>query len=530
VTVDPSVRPLLCDTIETSKEGSGMRWRRTLDPYRREALIRIIRTGRTDMQHLAWRALATVLGTCIAGVAAAPLLLPRVTAAADDVLAWQKLWQPAFKPALGARIEMDDVQRVGERFAIVGADERGAVVWWSDDGIEWTRSPSAPATDHGVATSIVAGPDGYVLGGRQWTPRPRGRIWYSADGQHWQPSITKLPPNSSVSSVAALADGTFVIYGDGGRRDSGCWMGTSVDSGRTWDFRWEDDWDPGVPGGGGCVTSVVRDGDVLLGRLNLRTIGESADGITWHELVSAEAVGQARPKGDKRYVDLGLVPLDDGRYLLGSRGKRALVWSREGRLERIDGPADMTGRRYSSVAVGPTRAVAVRQESAVPWVSPPSNAHTQRWARREPVCRPQAPRMADLAAMSAQQRLACYGGRELTFEAWIPFSEYGGSCGFGAPEMWMICEDYLLASGPGWTPGYLHYGRAPDARMRKGLEAAWGAHVLVTGHFDDPAATLCPEPGWTGKMPQGWSATTKVEFVAECRHRFIVTAMRRIGD
>ena len=480
------------------------------------------------MRRLTRRAVDIVLGACITAAVAGSALAPSVGAVSDEVLVWQKLWHPTFRATLGARIGMEDVQRVGDRFAVVGTDERGAVVWWSDDGIEWTRTRRSTATDHGVATSIAAGPQGYVLGGQQWTPRPRGRIWHSTDGLRWQPATTKLPPNTSVLSVASLVDGTFVVYGDGGRRDQGCWMGTSADGGRTWDYRWEGDWDPGLPDGGGCVTSVVRDEVVLLGKINLRSIGESADGVNWQQLVTADAIRDAWPKGSKRYVDLGLVPLDDGRYLLGGRGKRALVWSREGGLEKIDSPVDLTRRRRFSVALGLDRAVAVRNNLSTPLISPPTDVYTQRWGPREPVCRPRSPRIGHLTAMDKLARLDCYGGRELTFEAWIPHSEYGGICYFGAPHSWMICDDRWLASGPGGTPGYLHYGLAPGVRMPKGLDTAGGAHVVVTGHFDDPAAGQCPESGWNGKTPQGWQPMTKADFVEECRRQFIVTEMRRI--
>ena len=133
--------------------------------------------------------------------------------------------------------------------------------------------------------------------------------------------------------------------------------------------------------------------------------------------------------------------------------------------------------------------------------------------------------------MRPGERLSCYGGRELTFEAWIPHSEYGGTCPFGSPYDWMLCWNYWLATGPGQSPGYLNYGLHPDARLDKGLDpASWGAHVRVTGHFDDPAAAQCPEPGWDGPPLEGWDSQTRADFVDDCRKQFIVTRMRRIKD
>jgi hypothetical protein len=480
------------------------------------------------MRRIVGRLVIVSLGTCLAAGApvAGAASAPPASAQAYDAAPWAKLWHPAFMPRLGADTNMANVQRVGDRFAIAGGDDRGAVVWWSDDGVEWERTPSRPATDHGVGVSIAGAPGAYVLGGYQWSPTPRGRIWHSADGLEWVPAASKLPRDSAVLSVAALDDGTFVVYGDTGRR-WGCWMGSSTDGGVTWDFRWEGDWDPGPDGG--CATSVIGDEGGLLARIGLSGISESADGVTWRELVSAEEISAAQPQGSKRWVDVGLVPLDDGSVLLGGKGRRTLTWSRDGGLERIDGPVDWSGLWPVGVALGPERTVVVKRDSSAPLVAPPTDTYAEPWATREPVCRPFRPRVNHLAAMSPAERLACYRGRELTFEAWIPMREYGGVCMFGVPHSWMVCDDFWLASGPGASPGWLGYARAPDARIEKGADS-WGRHVRVTGHFDDPASALCPEPGWDGTMPEGWKPMTKSDFVKECRQRFVVTGMRRIRE
>jgi hypothetical protein len=481
-----------------------------------------------DMQSIVGRSITVALGSCLAltTLATQAALPPPVSAESDDVAGWTKLWHPAFRPRLGAGTSQENVQWLGDRFAIVGGDDRGAVVWWSDDGLEWERTPSRAATEHGVGVSIAGGPEGYVLGGYQWSPTPRGRLWQSTDGREWVSSESKLPPGSEVRSVAAMADGTFVAYGYDGRRE-GCWMGSSADGGATWDFRWKGDWDPGTPEG--CATSVVADEEGLLARIGLDNISESTDGVTWREVVSGDEIRAAQPQSSRRWVDAGLVPLGDGRFVLGGKGTRTLAWSRDGGLERIEGPVDWSGLWPIGVALGGERAVAVKRDSAAPLVSPPTDVHAEPWAPREPVCRPNRPRIEHIAAMRPAERLTCYGDRELTFEAWVPMREYGGICEFGPPHSWMICEDYWLASGPGTSPAWLDYAFAPNARVAKGADS-WGRHVRVTGHFDDPAARQCPEPGWDGTVPEGWREQTRSDFVRECRQKLIVTDMRRIED
>ena len=489
------------------------------------------------MRGLAKRSIVIVLGTCLAaagvvGQAAdpAPVEAKPVEATPDEASAWAKVWHPAFRPTLGSRTDMQGAQWLDGRFAVVGGDERGAAVWWSEDGVEWRRTRRSASTDRGLASSIAAGPGGYVMVGIQRTPKPRARIWHSADGLEWEPAESKLPPGSGVLSVASTEEGTFVAYGDLGRvrRHNGCWMGTSADGGVTWDLRWEGDWDPGSVDD--CVVSVAHDGNSFVGRID-GGISESTDGVSWQGLATWKEIRGTVPQGKGRRHDVGLVPLDDGRFAIGGRGMTTITWSRDDGLALDEDLVDWTDLDRVQLALGPDRAVAVKSGKPAPAVSPPADRYTEPWARREPRCRSRNPQIRHIAAMTERERLECYGGRELTFEAWIPYSEYGGTCPFGAPYAWIRCWNYWLASDLGPSPGFLNFGWAPGARDRRGVnEGSGGAHVRVTGHFDDPAAARCPEPGWDGRPLAGWSIRTKAQFVDDCRKQFIVTRMRRIKD
>ena len=202
------------------------------------------------------------------------------------------------------------------------------------------------------------------------------------------------------------------------------------------------------------------------------------------------------------------------------------MWSRDDGLELVEDLVDWTDLKRKEMAIGPERAIAVHSGITAPLVSPPADVYAQRWKRREPVCRPRKPKIRDIVAMRPVERLECHGGRELTFSAWIPYYEYGGTCPFGAPYMWMVCDDYHVATGPGPGRDFLDFGLAPGARYVGDA----GGRVRVTGHFDDPAAAQCPEPGWNGKVPDGWGRQTRARFVNECRKRFIVTEMRPIRE
>jgi hypothetical protein len=484
------------------------------------------------MRRIVGGSAAVVLGTCLAltAVAAGATSPPPVEARQDGAGAWHKLWDPTFRPAPGTRTGMEAVRWLGDRYAILGTDGRGAVVWWSDDGLEWIRTPPSDATDRGIPAAIAAGPDGYVMVGSQRTPTPRGRIWHSADGIEWQPAQTKLPPGSGVLSVASTGDGTFVAYGDLGRvrQDNGCWVGLSADGGVTWDYRWEGDWDPGSEDY--CVVSAAHDGTSLVGRIG-GGISESADGIAWQQLVTWTEMRRAYPKGGGLRHDVGLVPLEDGRFVLGGRGTSTLTWNRDDGLALEEDLIDWDDLGRVDVALGPDRAVAVKRGMPAPLLSPPADVHTEPWARRQPVCRARKPKLDQIAAMRPRERLECFGGRDLTFEAWIPFSEYGGTCPFGSPYDWMLCWNRWLASGPGDSSVTLNYGLAPNARLDRGLDpTSWGAHVRVTGHFDDPRASQCPERDWDEVPLEGWASQTRADFVNDCRTQFIVTRMRRIGQ
>jgi hypothetical protein len=471
-----------------------------------------------------WRLVSVVIGIVMAveGVAAQSNAPPPVDGESTAAAAWQKLWHPRFRPAPGSRTVMEGARWLGDRFAIVGGDHRGAVVWWSEDGLEWTRSRPSEAMARGAATSIAGDENGYVMIGYQFVPRERGRIWYSADGLDWREPESELIRMAETLAVTRRDDGTFVAYGAGAQ--GGCWIGTSTDGGASWDQRVREEWDTGA--GGGCSGSVERDSQGLVARL-WDGIAVSADGTGWEQVASGADIRLALAGAQDKPHRTGLVPLGDDRFLLGGYDATSLLWSRDEGLELVDGLVDWTSlKRGAAMAFGPERAIAVRPRITAPLVSPPADVYTERWERREPVCRPGKPKIRHIAAMRPVERLECFGGRDLTFRAWIPYFEYGGICQFEDPHAWMLCSEFYLATGPGLGGGYVGFGLAPGAEH----VGSWGDRVRVTGHFDDPAAARCPEPGWDGRVPDGWQRRTRASFVNECRRQFVVTKMRVVEE
>jgi hypothetical protein len=124
-----------------------------------------------------------------------PVASPRVVDSAADIgrSGWQRLWHPAFKDGRAGPVDLGSVDRVADRFAITGSDEMGAVAWWSDDGIEWVRSPASRATERGVGRAVAGRPGAYVMVGWEFSSKgQRARTWHSVDGRAWKGRVPDL--------------------------------------------------------------------------------------------------------------------------------------------------------------------------------------------------------------------------------------------------------------------------------------------------------------------------------------------------
>lgn len=138
----------------------------------------------------------------------------------------------------------------------------------------------------------------------------------------------------------------------------------------------------------------------------------------------------------------------------------------------------------------------------------------------------------------AGKAVKCFGTTPITFRAYVPTTDgLGGVSGSKMTPAWLaddwmgvILQPMPLAEQDqnAWL-----VVRVPPSLGRCSItdEAAptcpFGPHldgyVMVTGHFDDPAAATCKSAPWeSGQDPGGPS---KAKMVARCRARFVVTAV-----
>jgi hypothetical protein len=118
---------------------------------------------------------------------------------------------------------------------------------------------------------------------------------------------------------------------------------------------------------------------------------------------------------------------------------------------------------------------------------------------RDPNCPDGSPDIAGISAIWPFERLLCFGSRDLTFGPVTPSTVvYGG----GLSDRWLSAD-----GNPDFLTGlpYVLPAGVPDI--------ADGAWVTVTGHFDDPTAASCGEPG----------------LVAFCREQFHLSTVTSVA-
>lgn len=115
------------------------------------------------------------------------------------------------------------------------------------------------------------------------------------------------------------------------------------------------------------------------------------------------------------------------------------------------------------------------------------------------------------------QPVACYGDGPLTFEAnWV-----GGGvadCPAAPEPAWLACSAFSLrAAGDIRKVGAPQLFVAIDPAI--GTMPDSGSDVVVTGHFDDPAAQTCHDTG----SPPGESPAPVAETIQRCRNTFVIS-------
>jgi hypothetical protein len=158
--------------------------------------------------------------------------------------------------------------------------------------------------------------------------------------------------------------------------------------------------------------------------------------------------------------------------------------------------------------------------------------------RREVEC-PEAPTtLEELAAIAPAQRVLCFGGETLTFDATVSLA--GGTCGAPVdmtPPWLNPCASILLVtSGEPDAPGILTWAHpdlpgcddgGPAGSLRCDF-AEDGTQLRVEGHVDDPASADC-EIEDADAEDAGINAQDPLRVVFTCRSQFVMTCATSRG-
>lgn len=427
---------------------------------------------------------------------------------------------------------------IGSDMAVDGTIVR--VVWTSRDGIAWTEDPDPSGRIDGVVFAGVSGQAAIlVLESRR---NPGAVLQVSQDGSHWLAAA--IPNDGQVAGIAADVDG-FVAWG--GIRTAladGTVANRTVvwhsSTGTTWqempidERSVRDDISGWFAGGGQAFIagsegwrSIQRDGTTTpaAGVPDGMSVSSGPAGIVAYTLPDVDACPRAI-----MMIGGGWVPTRaaSGASCVPGPGinPTRMVALADGWL--VLGQADRPSQTFGwLLRSGSAPEMAVGQVSGDP-ATPPAAAiqAVDRVVFPRPQHCPAEPLDATaIARLSRADRVGCFGGRDLTFRAWVvdPGEGYGGTCRNRIPD-WL--QDCVL---PVWLlrgtadnadpTGALHALRRPDAT---GDLSGVGRWVRLTGHFDDPAAATCTDAISSGFVED---SVPVASLVRACRTEFVVTSM-----
>ncbi len=364
-------------------------------------------------------------------------------------------------------------------------------VWTSADGRTWSAATSLDGK--GIDAIVVTDTSFVAIAtGSQGTDVA---ALASRDGQHWQAS-TGGP--DSMLDAPGLAAGPPVLVGDSivtVRSDRTMWRGTFLQDAPTLlDWNHDASTDPTFAGADVVAAAGSAAGATMLGfdRTSLHALSwTTRDGFAW-----------AR-------VDLGTDVFDGGVPSLLARSASTAV--SVGQLANTDG--DVVSRPW-------------RTEDGVTWNRVGVDEFGPLPSLRTGPC-PTAEPTTPAALVSLERPLwpTCFGNRQLTISGFVLECDCGGTTTSDAQPAWLIGDEALpslrIASDATLDPAAI-VGAWIDPARRITLPPA-GTKITVQGHFDDPVSPSCrvvPRAGtYVGLRPTAW-------LTAECRQRFVVTAVR----
>jgi len=523
-------------------------------------------------------AITPTIGPTATPVAATPT--PRAFAPTD----WGRVGSPAFTDRYGT-LQMLSVATSGDTVVAVGLGPRGAAAWsMGPDGI-WRRAPDIPSFQGSEMRDVVASPPGFVavgqhgdqaaawtsVDGTSWnlasvepagatpdsddgsfmarvTAGPRGLIavgpgahsdigpaeWSSPDGLDWAVVVDPIPAIGTAEDIGLMPDGSFVIVGappvDGGSTDE-AWRSTD---GLTWTALpgLRDTWVHAVAPWKGGIVVVGNVSDLDAGTQSPAVWVMASDG-TWERTKDVPGATAERDvdmtavsaTADRLIVtgpgpagDIGVWISDDARSwtLIDSPGLKGPEGEFEPRDIAIDGSGVVVVGEFPNHDSSSTWSASVWTDPAP---SQPAGATPVLVAHPCPTA---TSTLVDVAEMTPDERLACYGGHDLTLRGYL--GQYGDSGLNGDPPTprWLAddtscCRPFLPLAGRPQDVIYLPV--AFDPTRQRGLNLADGTPIQVTGHFDDSRARTCRGGGESAKAA-----------IASCRRQFVVMSYTRIDQ
>lgn len=455
----------------------------------------------------------------------------------------------SWEPLTAAKVFGQSVDSIGagplgwvaaQRIDVTGGAGVGTVLWYSADGRAWLRL--ADQADLGVSFpgQIVAGQWGFGMVGQyvddQGTSQPR--VWVSRDGRTWQ----EMALLDWQAERVVVLDTALVVLGGRGA--------AFTTDGLAW------------------IDAGLVPGDEYTGLGTAAALGSSVlaiySGQQGQTVLRGTLAPQAQPP--LAWADAGL-PFSKGRNLTalatGALGAVVLGFDRQtlqpfswvsgdGRAwQRADVPDVAFGGGVPSiVAVGNTAFVALGwygNEGGDERARPSISSDGLNWTRTETEALGALPGMPSKACPSkdpteAAQLISLADGYPSIPQAMWPFCfqdrqlvlrGYVGECGgCGGTTDYVTVPAWLLEPlgyARFWlrgTPGTAGLGELTIAVQINPKHPVrippTGAHVRITGHFDDPAAAGCrliPGFGSVAALPPAGAS------VATCRQQFVVTAV-----
>jgi hypothetical protein len=441
---------------------------------------------------------------------------------------------------------MDDVVALASGgFAAVGAHRGLPAAWASPDGATWTPAtvevpkPDPNGEGGSAMQHVTRGPGGLAAIGTGRDSGTGPAVWTSVDGLRWTIAVDPMAGISAGSDIGvtddigATPDGQFMIVGSANGEGDGAAAAWRSSDARKWIPVTEitGTWLRGfVPWRGGIV-AVGSSSTEDLG-LNVPVVWVMDPSGKWSQI-------QHVPGSTGADRDVSLVAITAtadhlvatgpsptgvvGVWISTDARKWTLIDSPglagpEGEFE----PTDVADTNQGLVVVGdfPNEDPSSTWSASV-WTDPAPGQP----AGSKPVavvhpCSPSAATLIDIAEMTPNERLACFGRRDLTLRGYLGGLGDGGMTAFPPTLGWLAddtscCRPLLPLAGRPQDVVFLPVAFDPSGPRQAKIPDL--AAIAVTGHFDDPRATKCREEG-----------VSVARSVKACRARFVITSVKRI--